>query len=150
MRTPENAEESETRAQLAGQVAAVDAARQKLVADIDVLDTEVRLEVLYRMESIAWKVVAGLAAASAGLAATKVLNLVWAKLIPDTVPPEDPTDPDTPTKDAVVWTALTGLGVGLAALLAQRGAAMGWSKATGRTPPPFEKKKAAQARKKRR
>lgn len=130
----------ETNDKLAHQVAAVEAAREKLVADIDVLDNEVRLEVLFRMESIAWKAVAGIAAAAAGLAATKVLNQVWARLIPDSLPPEDPTDPQTSTKEALVWTALTGLGVGVAAVMAQRGAAKGWSKATGRVPPPFEKK----------
>ena len=126
---------------LAPQLAAVEAARRKLVADIDVLDDEVRLEVLYRMESIAWKVVAGVAAAVAGLAATTVLNVVWDKVIPDTDPPEDPTDPDTPARDALVWTALTGLGVGLATVFAQRSAAKGWTKATGAKPLAFEHKK---------
>ncbi|MEE8603151.1 DUF4235 domain-containing protein [Euzebya tangerina] len=126
--------------ELSNQIAAVEAARNKLVADIDVLDREVRLEVLYRMESFAWKAVAGVSAAVAGLAATKVLGQVWAKLIPDTTPPDDPTDPSTSAKDAIVWTALTGLGVGVATVLAQRAAASGWSKATGHVPPPFEGK----------
>lgn len=132
---------------LAPQVAAVEAARRKLVADIDVLDDEVRLEVLYRMESFAWKAVAGVAAAVAGLAATKLLNVVWDKLVPDSHPPEDPTDPDTPARDALVWTALTGLGVGLATVFAQRGAARGWTKATGQKPPAFTKTKGPVGRK---
>jgi hypothetical protein len=126
---------------LAPKVAAVEAARRKLVADIDVLDDEVRLEVLYRMESFAWKAVAGVAAAVAGLAASKVLTLVWDKVIPGTEPPDDPTDPDTPARDALVWTALTGLGVGLATVFAQRGAAQGWIRATGSKPPAFGKKR---------
>lgn len=125
---------------LAPQVAAVEAARQRLVTDIDVLGHEARLEVLYRMESIAWKLVAGVAAATAGLGATKLLGLVWQKVVPDHEPPDDPTDLTTPTGDAVLWTALTGLGVGVATVLAQRTAAKGWSKATGRVPPPYEKK----------
>ncbi|WP_370326210.1 DUF4235 domain-containing protein [Euzebya sp.] len=125
---------------LSRQLAAVEAARTKLVSDIDTLDREVRLEALYRMESFAWKAVAGIAAAVSGLAATKVLTLVWDKVIPDTDPPEDPTDPETSTRDAMVWTLLTGIGVSTAAVVAQRSAAKGWAKATGRTPPPFEKK----------
>ncbi len=125
---------------LAPQLAAVQAARSKLVADIDTLDTEVRLEALFRMETFAWKAVAGIAAAVAGLATTKALGQVWAKLVPGAEPPNDPTDPDTSTKDALLWTALTGVGVGVATVLAQRGAAKGWSKATGRVPPAFEKK----------
>lgn len=133
MTDPEN---SET---LTAEIAAVEHARNQLVSDIDTLDQEVRLEVLYRMESLAWKAVAGLSAAVAGLGASKIVNKVWAKAMPGT-PPEDPTDPRTSTSDALVWTALTGLGVGLAAVLAQRGAATGWSKATGRVPPPFEDK----------
>lgn len=132
--------EPESSEKLAAEIAAVENARDRLVADIDTLDTEVRLEVLYRMESLAWKAVTGLAAAVAGLAATKVVNEVWAKTLPG-VPPEDPTDPRTSVRDALVWTAMTGLGVGLAAVVAQRGAAAGWAKATGRVPPPFEDKR---------
>jgi hypothetical protein len=124
---------------LTTELAAVEAARNKLVADIDTLDQEVRLEVLFRMESFAWKAVAGVAAAVAGLAVTKALGAVWGKALPGT-PPKDPTDPETSTKDALLWTAMTGAGVGVAAVFAQRGAAQGWSKATGRVPPPFEKK----------
>lgn len=135
---------------LAPQVAAVDAARHKLVTDIDVLDQEVRLEVLFRMETIAWKAVAGIAAAAAGLAATKLLGAVWGRLIPEHGPPYDPTDPETSTRDAVVWTALTGVGVGVATVLAQRSAAKGWSKATGKIPPTYEKKRAQAAAKGRR
>lgn len=125
---------------IAPQLRAVEAARSKLVNDIEMLDSEVRLEVLFRMESFAWKAVAGVAAAAAGVAATKLLGGIWAKLIPDHDPPDNPADPDTSTKDAIVWTALTGVGVGVATVLAQRGAAKGWSKATGRVPPAFEKK----------
>lgn len=127
---------------LARQLAAVEAARTKLVTDIDTLDHEVRLEVLFRMESFAWKAVAGVAAAVSGLAATKVLTLVWDKIIPDSDPPEDPTDPETSARDALVWTLMTGIGVSTAAVIAQRSAAKGWSKATGRVPPAFEKNRA--------
>ena len=130
---------------LADKIRDVEVARDKLVTDIETLDSEVRLEALYRMESFAWKAVAGVAASIAGLAATQVLNQIWTKLIPDHDPPEDPTDPDTTAKDAVIWTALTGLGVGVAAVLAQRGAATGWTRATGQLPPPFEKKRRAEA-----
>ncbi|MEO2106602.1 MAG: DUF4235 domain-containing protein [Actinomycetota bacterium] len=125
--------------ELAPQVAAVEAARRKLVADIDMLDSEVRLEVLFRMESFAWKAVAGVAAAVAGLATTKVLGSVWTKLVPDHDPPKNPVDPDISAKDAILWTALTGLGVGVATVVAQRGAATGWIKATGRRPPALDK-----------
>lgn len=130
---------------LAPQLAAVEQARAQLVRDIEVLDDEVRLEVLFRMESFAWKAVAGVAAAVAGLAATKVLGVVWDKVIPDTDPPEDPTDPDTSARDAIVWTALTGLGVGISTVVAQRTAAKGWTRATGRKPPSFEGKKKKKA-----
>jgi hypothetical protein len=125
---------------VAEKLVAAQRARERLVADIDVLDDEVRLEVLYRMEQLAWKLVAGVAAAVAGIAATKVLGGVWHTLVPDHEPPDDPTDPSTSQKDALIWTALTGVGVGVATVLAQRGAAKGWSKATGRVPPPFDKR----------
>lgn len=134
---------------LADEIAAVQAARRKLVADIDVLDQEVRLEVLYRMETLAWKAVAGVAAAVGGLAATKLLGGVWAKIVPDHAPPEDPVDPEVTTRDALLWTAMTGIGVGLATVVAQRGAATGWTKATGRVPPAFEKHATDEVRKKR-
>lgn len=125
---------------LAAELAAVERARAKLVADMEVLDREVRLEVLYRMENLAWKAVAGLSAAVAGLAATKVLNLVWGRIRPGgNAPPTDPTDPRTRTSDALIWTALTGMGVGVAAVIAQRQAAKGWTKATGHVPPAFAK-----------
>ena len=131
---------SEINPKVADQVRTVEAARDKLVTDIEMLDTEVRLEVLYRMETFAWKAVAGISAAVAGIAATKLLGTAWAKLIPDSDPPNNPADPETGTGDAVLWTALTGVGVGVATVLAQRGAAQGWKKATGRIPPAFEKK----------
>ena len=129
-----------TEENLAGELAAVDAARAKLVADIDTLDHEVRMEALYRMENIAWKAAAGIAAAIAGIAASKVLGAVWGKVGPGGEPPKDPTDPQTGAKDALLWTALTGVGVGVATVVAQRGAAAGWIKATGKVPPPFKKK----------
>lgn len=162
MSTPERQDRSDTtdrsdaadrldgKPHLAPQVAAVDAAREKFVSDIDVLDQEVRLEVLFRMETIAWRAVAGIAAAAAGLAAVKTLNLVWARLTPGSPPPYDPTDPETSTRDALVWTALTGVGVGVATVLAQRTAVKGWTQATGKIPPSFEKSRAKAAAKGRR
>ncbi|CAN5218856.1 hypothetical protein BH23ACT9_BH23ACT9_11160 [soil metagenome] len=125
---------------LSEEIRAVEAAREKLVTDIDVLDSEVRLEVLFRMESLAWKAVAGVAAAVAGIAATKLLGGVWRQFVPDHEPPDDPSDPRESTRDAILWTGLTGLGVGIATVIAQRGAAKGWVKATGRIPPAFENK----------
>jgi F0F1-type ATP synthase membrane subunit c/vacuolar-type H+-ATPase subunit K len=126
---------------LAAKVAAVEAARDRLVADIDVLDREVRLEVLQHMESLAWKLVAGLSAAVAGIAAGKGLNAVWDRLVPGSDPPEDPTDPDTPAREALLWASLTALGVGVSTVVAQRTAAKGWVRATGRKPPAFGKRR---------
>ncbi len=125
-------------AKVGEQMAKVEAARSKLVGDLGRLDDEVRLEVAYRMEKIAWKVVAGIAGAAAAVIVTKVLNLVWAKARPDP-PPENPADPETGWGEALLWTAATGIGMGVARMIAQRGAAMGWQKATGHVAPPFEK-----------
>jgi len=129
---------------LASEKAAVEDARSKLARDIEVLDREVRLEVLYRMEKLAWKAVAGIAAAVAGLAASKALAAIWGK-VRDGTPPDDPVNPGIRASDALLWTAMTGVGVGIATVIAQRGAARGWAKATGRVPPPFEKKASTEA-----
>lgn len=120
------------------QLAKVEQARGRLVDDLQRLDGEVRLEVAYRMEKAAWKVLAGVAGAAAAVLVTKVLNVAWAKVRPDP-PPMNPADPETSWGEALLWTAATGIGMGIARMVAQRGAALGWKKATGRVAPAFEK-----------
>lgn len=124
---------------VAAEVAAVQQARQQLAEDLGVLEEEVRLEVSYRMEKLAWKLVAGLAGATAVLVVNKTLNGIWARVRPDP-PPENPADPETGWVDGLIWAAATGIGMGVGKVVAQRGAALAWTRATGRVAPPFEKK----------
>lgn len=49
-------------------------------------------------------------------------------------PPENPNDPETPWKEALIWSVATGVLIGLAKLLAKRGTAASWTKITGYNP----------------
>lgn len=122
----------------APQQAAVRQARDRLVQDLETLDSEVRLEVAYRMEKLAWKLIAGIAGAVAAFLVAKVLNTAWSKTRPSP-PPTNPADPETGWTDALLWAAATGVGLGIGKMIAERGTAIGWKKATGRVAPPFEK-----------
>jgi len=87
--------------------------------------------------SASWKVLAGLSAVVAGLAARKVIEQVWRKSTGKT-PPANPESPDTTWGEAVGWALLSGAAVGLARLLATRKAAEYYRRSTGTLPPGLE------------
>lgn len=49
-------------------------------------------------------------------------------------PPENPDDPETSWKEALIWSVATGVLIGLTKLLAKRGTAAGWSRIMGYNP----------------
>ncbi|MDO5683716.1 MAG: DUF4235 domain-containing protein [Propionibacteriaceae bacterium] len=71
------------------------------------------------MNSLVWKIYAGLIGTATTLAAQKGLTVVW-EIITGEEPPE-PGDPDTPLHLAVTWAAASAIGVGTAQLLTNRG-----------------------------
>ncbi len=119
---------------LSPHVAAVQAARERLGRDLDMLNTEVRAQMGQTAEKTAWKIAATGAGIIAGVAARKVIVASW-KAAKKTDPPTNPAARDTQWGEALIWTIATSIGVGIARLIATRGAAAGWEKATGGLPP---------------
>lgn len=132
-RTPLQAEGPKA-ARLLPYVQAVDSQRERLVQSMNEFDRESRLEVLYRMERVAWHVFSGAVAGGAGIASSIVLKKVWGSVFNRGLPPENPSDPEANFMDALGWTVITAVGVGVAGLVARRGAAKGWMALTGSNP----------------
>lgn len=110
------------------------AARERLGSDLDRLDAEVRQAVSGRVQQMVWKAMAAGVGFGAAFGVRKALTLAWRNATRGD-PPEDPSDPAIPWRDAVAWSLATAVGIALAQLLAQRGADAGWRRLTG-TPPP--------------
>jgi hypothetical protein len=89
------------------------------------------------MQNTLWKVVAGIAAAGAALAARNAAETVWRQTRHQD-PPVNPASPTTSWGEAIAWTAVVGMLAALARLLAHRGAAAAWQKAAGTLPPGLE------------
>lgn len=119
---------------LSPHVAAVEAARERLGRDLDMLSTEVRAQMGQRAEKTAWKFAATAAGVVAGVVARKSLMKAWT-VAKKTDPPTNPAARDTAWGEALAWTLATSIGVGVARLIATRGAAGAWEKATGALPP---------------
>jgi hypothetical protein len=119
---------------LTDHVAAVEAARERLGRDLEVLQTEVRAQVGQSMEKVLWKLAAAVAALGAGMVTRKALIATW-RSTKGQDPPDNPAAADTSWGDALSWTLATTVGAAVAALVAQRGAAAVWQKATGHAPP---------------
>lgn len=85
---------------------------------------------------IGWKVVSGLTALGAGIAARKILELAWTKSTGN-APPENPDSPEVAMREAVLWAVATGVTMGLARLFATREAAKAWRRVTGDLPAVF-------------
>jgi len=119
---------------LSPQVAAVEAAREKLGRDLDTLNTEVRAQMGQTAEKTAWKVAATAAGVLAGVAVRKGIIAGW-KALKHTDPPTNPAARETQLSEALIWTVATSIGVGVARLVATRGVAGAWEKATGHLPP---------------
>ena len=89
------------------------------------------------MMSNSHKITYNLLAAGAAILAARIvrsgLEKGWERINKD-VAPENPADPETSWKEAIVWSVATGVAVGVARMLAQRGAAAGWSRVMGYNP----------------
>jgi len=123
---------------LAGRVAAVEAAREKLGRDLDVLTVEARAQMGQTVEKTAWRVAATGLGIAVSIVTRKSLVSVWQR-IQHRDPPANPAAPGTTWPEAVAWALATGSGVAIARLVVARGAAAGWVKATGKLPPGLEK-----------
>lgn len=83
------------------------------------------------MGTAAWKLLGTGGAILAGVLATKVVNLVWAKAGQDEV---NPKNPDAPLVKAVAYAAITGLAVGAARTFTARKAASYYRNSAGHLP----------------
>ncbi|WP_299447920.1 DUF4235 domain-containing protein [uncultured Phycicoccus sp.] len=83
------------------------------------------------MGTAAWKLLGTGGAILAGVLATKVVNLVWAKAGQDEV---NPKNPDAPLVKAVAYAAITGLAVGAARTFTARKAAAYYRNSAGHLP----------------
>lgn len=83
------------------------------------------------MGNAAWKLLGTGGAILAGVLATKLVNLVWAKAGQDEI---NPKSPDAPLAKAVAYAAITGLAVGVARTFTERKAAAYYAKSAGHLP----------------
>jgi Protein of unknown function (DUF4235) len=90
-----------------------------------------------RTTSMAWRLIGGLSAVAAGVAARKAIQLAW-RSATGRQPPTNPESPDTTWREAVGWAVVSGAAVGVARLIATRTAASYWRRSTGELPPGLE------------
>jgi hypothetical protein len=90
------------------------------------------------VDKLGWKLVGGVSAVLAGIAARQAIEKVWVFAMKSD-PPKNPEDPDTTWPEAIGWAVLSGVGVGVARLVAMRKAAETWKRATGELPPGLQK-----------
>ena len=119
-------------------VTAVEAAREKLGRDLDLLNTEVRAQMGQTAEKTAWKIAAVGSGVIAGVVVRKALMSGWKATHHGANPPTNPANRNTQWTEALTWTVATSIGVGIARLIATRGAAGAWEKLTGALPPGLE------------
>jgi hypothetical protein len=84
-----------------------------------------------------WRILGGISAAIAALAARKVLVKGW-NLATGDDPPANPEAPDTTWREAVGWALVSGAVMGLARMLATRKAASYYRRSTGHLPKGME------------
>jgi hypothetical protein len=82
---------------------------------------------------VLWNAYATAVAALTAVVATKALEGAW-RLTTGGEPPE-PTDPNTPLRQAVAWAVASALGIGVATMLVNRVAAIQWERAMGEPAP---------------
>ena len=87
--------------------------------------------------SMGWRLMGGLAAILAGLAARKLLVTSW-RVTTGTNPPANPAQPGTRWREAIPFALASGAAMGLARMLATRKAAGYYQKSTGHLPPGME------------
>lgn len=87
--------------------------------------------------SIGWRLLGGVSAVLAGIAARKALVAGWRKITGNN-PPANPAAPGTDWREAVPYAVASGALMGLARMLATRKAASYYRKSTGHLPPGME------------
>ena len=87
--------------------------------------------------SLGWKVMATGSALVAGIAAKKILEIVW-KRSTGNEPPRNPESPQTTWAEALGWAVVSGIVYALARLIATRQAAEYYKRSTGHLPEGLE------------
>src|SRR5215210_908445 len=87
--------------------------------------------------AVGWKLLGGLSAVFAGLAARKLLVKTFTKTTGRN-PPANPESPGTSWQEAAVCAVLSGATMGLAPMLATGKAASYYRRSTGHLPPGME------------
>jgi hypothetical protein len=87
--------------------------------------------------SMGWRLLGGLSAIFAGIAALKVFVWGWRAATGDN-PPANPAAPGTSWKEAVPFALASGALMGLARMVATRKAADYYRRSTGHLPPGME------------
>jgi hypothetical protein len=82
---------------------------------------------------LVWKIYVGVFGAVTTIAAQKLLTVAW-KSATGKEPPE-PTDPETPLREAVIWAVASGVGLGVTQFVVTRFAASRWAKDMGTKAP---------------
>ncbi len=87
--------------------------------------------------SLGWRLLGGLSAILAGIAARKVLTKGWVRSTGHQ-PPANPAAPGTEWREAIAFAVASGAAMGLARMLATRKAAGYYRKSTGHLPAGME------------
>ncbi|MBK9696923.1 MAG: DUF4235 domain-containing protein [Propionibacteriaceae bacterium] len=80
-----------------------------------------------------WNAYATAVGALTAVVTTKAVQGAW-RMATGSEPPE-PTDPNTPARQALAWAVASALGIAVATVLANRFAAVQWEKAMGEPAP---------------
>jgi Protein of unknown function (DUF4235) len=83
---------------------------------------------------ILWALLSAAAAAIAGVATRKLVDVAWQGTTGRELPPED-DDRSISLPAAAAWAAGVGAAAGVARVMSRRGAAKAWEKTTGDPPP---------------
>ena len=86
------------------------------------------------VDKLGWKLMGGASAAAAAKFTRKAAESLY-KASTGEAPPENPSAPHVPLRQAIIWAALSGVAVGLVRLLVERTAAAAWLRARGELPP---------------
>jgi uncharacterized protein DUF4235 len=84
-----------------------------------------------------WRLLGGISAILAGVAARKALVKGW-RATTGVNPPANPAQPGTQWREAITYALASGAAMGLARMLATRKAADYYRKSTGHLPPGME------------
>lgn len=87
--------------------------------------------------SMGWRILGGVSAILAGIAARKAMVSAW-RAVTGNNPPANPAAPGTQWAEAVPYALASGAAMGLARMLATRKAAGYYRSSTGHLPPGME------------